>query len=146
MTVVPFAAQVGALDTAGVSITSVTGTDITSAGIKVHPYETFALWLDISVAGGTSPTLDIDFEWSEDSTDGVDGTWATMQHFSGASSTTQDVSMNQIAATTGAYASVHWPCPTSQSGYVRAAFVSGGTSPEYTIDSIYWIKRNAAHA
>ena len=142
MGMVPHVARRNIQTTAGLTITSVTGTNINSKGIKCEEFDTFAVWLDISVAGGTSPTLDIDFEHSEDSTDGVDGTFATIPVFLGNSTTTVDLSMNQITTTTGAFSSVQMKVPTSQSGWVRAAFVSAGTSPAYTIDSIKWILRN----
>lgn len=131
-------------DTAGNALTgsaAVTGTNVVSEGLKAGPYSEFGLWVDISTAGGTSPTLDIKFEWSEDSTNGVDGTWAALvQDMEGSATQSQ---LNQIGSTTGAFAAF-FQNPVSSKGWIRASFESGGTSPSYNIDANYWVLKEGA--
>lgn len=136
--------RVTAYDTASVALaTQAVAADENTKGVKMGPYNQFGFWVDISAASGTSPTLDIKFEWSEDSTDGVDGTWAALRENRDGSATQS--ALAQITTTTGAFGAF-FVNPCSGRGWVRAKFDVGGTSPSYTVDNAYWVlKDGAAH-
>lgn len=130
-------------DTSGSALTGnsvVTGTDVVSKGVKAGPYDQFGLWVDVSSAGGTNPTLTVKFEWSEDSTNGVDGTWAPLLESDQGSTTQSQLAITSVTGAFGAF----FANPCSSRGWVRANFVSGGTSPDYDIDSNYWVFKNGA--
>ena len=110
-------------------------------GVKIGAYKEFGFWVDISAISGTSPTLDIQFQWSEDSTNGVDGTWADLVENVEGSNT--QAALAQITTVTGAYGKffVH---PASNKGWIRAYFKTGGVAPSYTVDNAYWVAKDAA--
>jgi len=120
---------------------TITGTDEASRGVKMGPYNSFGFWTDISATSGTTETLDITFEWSEDSTNGVDGTWASIVEYIDGKRTA--AAMDQITTVTGAF-STYFSSPASSKGWIRAYFTTTGTTPVYTIDSMYWALKDAA--
>jgi len=134
--------RITAKDTASAAFagTTVTATE-KSLGVKMGAYDQFGFWLDISTITGTSPTLDISFQWSEDSSNGVDGTWTSIVENRQGSQTA--AAMAQITTTTGANATF-FVNPSSIKGWVRANLTVSGTSPVYTVDSMYWILKDAA--
>lgn len=139
------ARRVTVKDTASVNFAGTTAaTDAEKTlGVKMGAYNTFGLWVDISATGGTSETLDIKFEWSEDSTNGIDGTWAAVRENREGSATQSQ--LTQITTVTGAYGAF-FVNPCSTNGWIRANLDMSGTSPTYTIDSMYWVlKDGSAH-
>lgn len=128
-------------NTASVAIQAVTATTAafnTSKGIKCHPFQKVGVWFDISATGGTGETLDVVFEVSEDSTNGVDGTWAAMRRGTTASQT--QAAVNQVTTVTGASQSPMFDIPCSDHGYVRVKLnMTSGDS--YDVDNMYWILR-----
>jgi len=136
------AKQIIVKNDAGANLNAATlAADDNTTGVKMGTYKTFGFWIDISASTGTSETLDITFEWSEDSTNGVNGTWAAIVEFIDGKRTAQ--AMAQITTTTGAFAT-YFLNPCSSKGYVRAKLDTGGTSPVYTIDNAYWVLKDAA--
>lgn len=119
---------------AGTTVTS----DTVTLGNRKYGWETISVWIDVSSA---TQTLDLEFEVSEDSTNGVDGTWAPMRRGTTASQT--QAAATQITSSTGAFVSPKFEIPCSDRGYVRLKMNVGGSS-SYDVDSLYLIFRSTA--
>lgn len=124
-------------NTSSVAFGGVAHTTTTSytMGVKCWQFDKVGTWIDVTAEGNSNNTFDLEFQTSEDSTNGVDGNWAAMRRGNTASQTA--ASMTQMT-TTGTFESPLFDIPTSDSGYVRMKIAFTGTTKSFTIADWKW--------
>ncbi|MHC4145714.1 MAG: hypothetical protein ACYSUD_13155 [Planctomycetota bacterium] len=136
--------KIAMADSGGTSLTAATKTDsFDTAWYSLSGVEYFGIVVDIGAVSGTSPTLDIDVEFSLDGGTTVFTEYpvsANAEAISGVS--TNAAGLTQIT-TSDAQVAMYWQnmFPNDNNCKVRLECTVGGTGESIAIDNIYLVGR-----